>query len=133
MRLVEVLTGTYDAKRRVYMLPRTKTGGYFEVPITRRGAKLLPASFTVGANEASTLFSRLTRQLLLGDLTFHDTRATALTLLSRRVNVMTLARISRHKDLFLLLNVYTAKPPNRSAPASNPRVRVPPGRPRLPL
>lgn len=106
MRLGEILTGTYDAKRRVFMLPRTKTGGYVEVPITRRAAKLLPEQFTIGANEASTLFSRLTRQLLLGDLTFHDTRATALTLLSRRVDVMTLARISRHKDLSLLLNVY---------------------------
>lgn len=106
MRLGEVLTGEYDAKRRVFMLPRTKTGGYVEVPITRRAARLLPATFTVGANEASTLFSRLVKQLLLGDLTFHDTRATALTLLSRKVDVMTLARISRHKDLSLLLRVY---------------------------
>lgn len=106
MRLGEVLTGTYDAKRRVYMLPRTKTGGYVEVPITRRAAKLLPASFTVGANEASTLFSRLTRQLLLGDLTFHDTRATALTLLSRRVDILTLSRISRHKDIRILATTY---------------------------
>lgn len=106
MRLGEVLTGTYDAKRRVYMLPRTKTGGYVEVPITRRAAKLLPEKFTVGANEASTLFSRLTRQLMMGDLTFHDTRATALTLLARRVDVLTLARISRHRDVSLLMRVY---------------------------
>ena len=28
MRLAEVLTGTYDPKRRVYVLERTKTGGY---------------------------------------------------------------------------------------------------------
>lgn len=106
MRLSEVLTGTFDAKRRVYVLPRTKTTGYIEVPLTRRVMKLLPAEFTVGPNEASTLFSRLTRQLLLGNITFHDTRATALTLLSRRVDVMTLARISRHKDLKILLNTY---------------------------
>ncbi len=106
MRLGEIIEGQYDAKRRVYMLERTKTSGYVEVPITRRAAKLLPATFTVGPNEASTLFSRLTRQLLIKDLTFHDTRATALTMLSRRVDVMTLARISRHKDLKILLNVY---------------------------
>ena len=34
------------------------------------------------------------------------TRATALTLLARRVDVMTLARISGHKDLKTLLRVY---------------------------
>ncbi|PUA95538.1 phage integrase family protein [Acidovorax sp. 107] len=106
MRLAEVLTGTYDPKRRVYVLARTKTGGYVEVPIPRRALKLFPVTFTVGPNEASVLFAKLRRQLLLDDLTFHDTRATALTLLARRVDVMTLARISRHKDLSMLLNVY---------------------------
>lgn len=115
MRLGEILEGEYDARRRVYVLRRTKTTGYVEVPITRRASRLLPADFTVGANEASTLFSRLTRQLLLGDLTFHDARATALTLLSRRVDVMTLARISRHKDLRVLLNSYYRETPEAIA------------------
>ena len=72
----------------------------------RRARKLLPQTFTVGANEASTLFSRLVKQLMLGDLHFHDARATALTLLSRKVDVMTLAKISRHKDINLLQRVY---------------------------
>ncbi|MNR18580.1 hypothetical protein D3C85_1353140 [compost metagenome] len=72
----------------------------------RRAAKLFPATFTVGPNEASTLFSKLTKQLLIQGVTFHDTRATALTLLARRMDVMTLARISRHKDLNLLLKTY---------------------------
>ena len=43
---------------------------------------------------------------MLGDLHFHDARATALTLLSRKVDVMTLAKISRHKDINLLQNTY---------------------------
>lgn len=114
LRLKEVLEGRYDAGRRVMVLggtetgTRTKGGGtkQVEVPIPRRAAKLLPETFTVGANEASALFSRLTEQLLIRDLTFHDTRATALTLLARRMDVMTLARISRHKDLNLLLRTY---------------------------
>ena len=66
-------------------------------------------AFTVGPNEGSTLFSRLCRELLIEGLTFHDARATALTHLSRKVDVMTLAKISRHKDLSLLLNVYYRK------------------------
>ncbi|SEF31311.1 hypothetical protein ABL840_09295 [Variovorax sp. NFACC27] len=114
LRLKEVLEGRYDARRRVMVLGGTETGTrtkgagtkVVEVPIPRRAAKLLPEKFTVGANEASALFSRLTEQLLIRDLTFHDTRATALTLLARRMDVMTLARISRHKDLNLLLRTY---------------------------
>lgn len=114
LRLKEVLEGRYDAGRRVMVLggaatgTRTKGAGtkLVEVPVPRRAAKLLPEKFTVGANEASALFSRLTEQLLIRDLTFHDTRATALTLLARRMDVMTLARISRHKDLNLLLKTY---------------------------
>jgi integrase len=87
---------------------RTKGGGtrLVEVPVPRRAAKLFPVQFTVGPNEASALFCTLCDQLLIDDLTFHDTRATALTLLARRMDVMTLARISRHKDLNLLLRTY---------------------------
>lgn len=107
MRLAEILSGTFDAKRQVFCLPRSKTSNRpVEVPVPRRAVKLLNNTFSVGANEASTLFSRLVAQLQLGDLHFHDARATALTLLSRRVDVMTLARISRHKDLRVLMNTY---------------------------
>jgi hypothetical protein len=114
LRLKEVLEGRYDPGRRVMVLggaltgKRTKGGGtkLVEVPVPRRAAKLFPATFTVGANEASALFCTLTEQLLIEDLTFHDSRATALTLLARRMDVMTLARISRHKDLNLLLRTY---------------------------
>ena len=106
LRLQEVLTGQYDAARRVYVLPVTKAGQVQQVPVTRRAARILPQAFSVGPNEASVLFSKLCRELLITGLTFHDARATALTLLARRVDVMTLARISRHKDLRILLNTY---------------------------
>lgn len=107
MRLEEILTGHYDEKRAVFIIPKSKTSlKPVEVPVTRRARKWLPDSFSVGANEASALFSRLVKQLLLGDLHFHDARATALTLLSRRMDVMTLAKISRHKNLSMLQNTY---------------------------
>lgn len=67
--------------------------------------------FTVGANEGSALFSRLAKELLIDGLTFHDSRATALTLLSRRMDVMRLARISRHRDLNTLLRSYYRERP----------------------
>lgn len=109
MRLQEVLAAPerFDAARRVVVLDSTKTSGRALVPVGRVAAKLLTRKpFTVRPNEASTLFARLTRQLLIEDLTFHDSRGSALTWLSKRVDVMTLARISRHKDLSLLMRVY---------------------------
>lgn len=106
LRLSEVLHGRYDSGRRVMELERTKTGGRVLVPVTRRAAKLLPYSFTVEPNEASVLFSKLLDELLIDGLTFHDARASALTWLSRKMDVMTLARISRHKDLRILMSTY---------------------------
>lgn len=108
MRLQEVLAAppNYDPKRRVVTV-KSKTEAKAEIPIGRVAHKLLlrPA-FTVGPNEGSVLFSKLTRQLMIEGLTFHDARATGLTHLAKKVDVLTLAKISRHKDLSLLSNVY---------------------------
>jgi integrase len=109
MRLSEVLAAPkgFDPRRRVVVLPSSKAGGRAEVPIGRIAARLIArGKFDVTANEGSVLFGRLCRELLIEDLTFHDARATALTLLSRKVDVMTLAKISRHKDLRILQNTY---------------------------
>ena len=108
MRLGEVLQApaAFDQAERVVKI-KTKTQAMARIPIGRIAARLLvrPA-FTVGANEGSVLFSKLCRELLIHDLTFHDARATALTHLAKKVDVLTLAKISRHKDLSLLSNVY---------------------------
>jgi integrase len=108
MRLGEVLAApeNFDPGRRVVTI-KTKTEARAQIPIGRIAAKLLERpAFEVDANEGSTLFSKLCRELLIDGLTFHDTRGTALTHLSRKVDVLTLAKISRHKDLSLLSNVY---------------------------
>jgi integrase len=108
MRLAEVLAApaAFDPKRRVVTI-KTKTEARAVIPIGRIAARLLDRpAFTVGANEGSVLFSKLCRELLIEDLTFHDARATALTHLARKVDVLQLAKISRHKNLSLLSNVY---------------------------
>lgn len=108
MRLSEALAApsAFDATRRVVTLS-TKTQRRAEIPVGRIAAKLLDRpAFTVGPNEASTLFSKLTRSQMIDGLTFHDARATALTLLAKKVDVMVLARISGHKDISLLHRVY---------------------------
>lgn len=117
MRLAEVLKApeNFDAKRQVVTI-KTKTEAMARVPIGRIASKLLlrPA-FEVGPNEGSTLFAKLCKELLIEGLTFHDTRATALTHLSRKVDVLTLAKISRHKNLSLLSNVYYRATPESIA------------------
>lgn len=104
MRLQEVLSATVVGK--VALVKAKGERLPVKVPLARKGSKLLGEPFTVGSNEASTLFSNLCRELLIEGLTFHDSRGTALTLLARRVDVLTLARISRHKDLKILLATY---------------------------
>jgi integrase len=117
MRLAEVLKApaNFDPKRKVVTL-KTKTEAMARVPIGRIAAKLLvrPA-FEVGPNEGSTLFAKLCKDLLIEGLTFHDSRGTALTHLARKVDVLTLAKISRHKNLSLLSNVYYRETPDSIA------------------
>lgn len=110
MRLNEILSAELVGK--VAVLERDKTSGKaskpVKVPLPRKGAELLAKyrPFTIKPDLASATFSDLTDELLIEGLTFHDSRASALTWLSRRMDVMTLARISRHKNLRTLMDTY---------------------------
>lgn len=109
MRLQEVIAApaNYNKARRVVTVKTKTSTRPQEIPIGRIAAKLIGSTtFTVGANEASVLFSMLTKSLMLQGKTFHDARATALTHLAKKVDVMVLARVSRHKDISLLHRVY---------------------------
>lgn len=109
MRLQEVLAAPdgLDATRQVVTV-KTKTHPLGdEIPVSKRAVRLLQRPpFQVNANEASTLFRMLTKRLLIDGLRFHDARASALTWLAKRVDVLTLARVSRHKDLKILMSTY---------------------------
>ena len=119
MRLSEALAAPagFDPVRRVVVLPKSKTEKRpVVVPVGRAAARLLGRPpLTVEPNEASTLFRRLTRALLIDGLTFHDARATALTHMARKLDVLTLAKVSRHKDLSLLSNTYYRETPEQIA------------------
>lgn len=109
MRLQEALGYAFDARRMVAIIPPSKTNAKpEEIPLTRQAVRLLSRmpKFTVGPNEASVLFSELCRELLIEGLQFRDSRATALTLLARKVDILDLARISRHRNLELLRSTY---------------------------
>jgi integrase len=115
MRLNEVLAARLSGK--VALLPRQKTSkkgvtAPVKVPLTRHGLRLLSGkAFTVSANEASVLFSDVTamlgiRQKHQPGLTFHDSRATFCTYMARKLDVLTLASISRHRDINTLRRKY---------------------------
>jgi integrase len=116
MRLNELLAA--ELAGNIALLPREKTSkavvrAPVKVPLTRHGVRLMrqKPEITVGANEASTLFSQACKACGVRSkgedgATFHDSRATALTVLARKVDVLTLSRISRHRDINILQRRY---------------------------
>jgi integrase len=111
LRLQEALAAPsgYDKSRGVIMLGSSKTSRTKElIPTVSRARRMLSSQkpINVNPNLASTIFSNLCKEMMIKGLQFKDSRATCLTLLSRRVDVLTLAKISRHKNLELLHNCY---------------------------
>lgn len=109
LRAAEVLRvgpDTYNAATRVIVV-KAKGKLRSEIPAPRRAAKHCAlANFTITSQSLDVLFRKARDATLAGDLTFHDARATALTLLARRVDILTLARISQHSDLRMLQRYY---------------------------
>ncbi|OWJ59148.1 tyrosine-type recombinase/integrase [Paraburkholderia caledonica] len=118
MRAGEILSlgkGNLDMVRRVAVVAHKTqhlTGRPRIVPLTRQAIRLLrPVAgrercFTIGSASLDTMFRKARDQMGITGLHFHDSRAEALTRLARRVDVMTLAKISGHKDLSILQNTY---------------------------
>jgi integrase len=67
--------------------------------------------FTVDTRVVDTLFRRNRNKLGLNDIHFHDSRATALTILSKKLQPMDLAKVSGHTSLNILLNTYYREKP----------------------
>jgi integrase len=111
LRAGEVLqVGPHSVRGRVLTLGRTKGDGNapVKVPLTSRGARLcaLAKRWTIDEANLDALFRKARDASLVMDIRFHDARASALTWLSRKVDILTLSRISRHKDLRILQNTY---------------------------
>jgi integrase len=118
MRAGEILSlgkGNLNLTRRVASVAHKTqhlTGRPRDVPLTRHAVRLLePVAarercFTISSAVLDALFRKARDRLLIKDLHFHDSRAEALTRLARKVDVMTLGKISGHKDLNLLQAVY---------------------------
>lgn len=118
MRSSEILQlkqGDIDFKVRVAHLYKTKNGYDRDVPLTKSAIRLLlklpkrPDGvnlFNVSSASRDALFRAARDEAKIKNLHFHDSRAEALTVLSKKVDVMTLARISGHRSIKVLVDTY---------------------------
>lgn len=102
-----------DVTGRVAHLPKTKNGYARDVPLSTRALEILKqlpecesTLFNVPSASLDALFRKAKGRAMIEDLHFHDTRREALSRLSKKVDVLTLAKISGHRDLRILSNVY---------------------------
>ena len=121
MRAGEICNLTWDnvnLEKRTAYLPMTKHGSSRTVPLSKNAVRILErlrdeleqgnTCFQVKSNILDATFRKLKKAVNKDELHFHDTRREALTRLAKKVDVMTLAKISGHKDIRILQNVYYA-------------------------
>lgn len=99
-----------NLRERFVRLARTKNGDVREVPLSPRAIEILRAlperTFGLNWRSRDVLFRRACRLAGVRDLHFHDARAEAIWRLSKRLDVLDLARVVGHRDLKSLLSYY---------------------------
>jgi len=101
-----------DLARRVAHLPMTKNGRARDVPLSPEAVRLIEALpefdplFGLTGRQLESLFRKVRKRAGVEGLTYHDSRRAATVKLSKRLDVLDLARMSGHRDLKLLLDVY---------------------------
>lgn len=124
MRAGEICKATwqdFNPTKRLLFIPQSKNGHSRTVPLSSKAIAIIERLATIRTadddrifqlNSASldAMFRQLKERAGLADadLHFHDTRREALSRLSKKVEVLTLAKISGHRDLKILLNTYYA-------------------------
>lgn len=101
-----------DVHDRHVVLPITKNGDRREVPLSARALAILEVlpkedgpAFGLAGPIRDALWRKL-RPKSVGDLHFHDTRAEAIWRLSKRLDVLQLARVIGHRDPRSLMLYY---------------------------
>lgn len=115
MRAGEIVGLTWDRldlDRRVARLEKTKNGRPREVPLSSRAIELikqLPENdpvFGLTSRQLDVMFRKIRGLAAVEGLTFHDSRAFATSKLSRKLEVLELAKVTGHTDLNMLIRVY---------------------------
>lgn len=116
MRAGEILGMQWpDVAEKSVRLPRTKNGDERRVPLSKRAREILavlPQSerpvFDLHPGTRDTLWRRAVAATKIPDLHFHDSRAEAIWRLSRKLDVLELARVIGHRDIKSLMLYYNA-------------------------
>lgn len=101
-----------DTKRRVAILPKTKNGSAREVPLSTEAVRLIEAlpeadpMFGLTSRQLESLWRRVRDKAKVQGLTFHDSRHEAITRLSKKLDVLALAKMVGHRDIKMLMTYY---------------------------
>lgn len=114
MRAGEILGLTWpNVRAKAVTLPATKNGDVRDVPLSVRAREiiaLLPRDsasvFNVEPATRDALFRKARDRACIHDLHFHDSRAEAIWRLSKKLDVLELARIIGHRDIRSLMLYY---------------------------
>ncbi len=119
MRKGEILSLEWpQVSGSVAHLARSKNGDQRWVALSAKSLEILDAQrgldpvkvFTVSLATADTLFRKAVKAAGIEDLHFHDSRSEAITRLSKKLDVLELARQVGHRDLKSLLIYYAPSP-----------------------
>lgn len=116
MRAGEILGMQWpDVAEKSVRLPRTKNGDERRVPLSPRAREIiavLPREdapvFNLHAGTRDALWRKAVATTKIPDLHFHDSRAEAIWRLSRKLDVLELARVIGHRDIKSLMLYYNA-------------------------
>lgn len=115
MRAGEIVGLTWDRinlKTRVAKLTDTKNGRSREVPLSSEAVRLLEElprcdpAFNLTSAQLDALWRKLRGKAQVEGLNFHDSRHAAITALSKKLDVLALARMVGHRDLRMLQVYY---------------------------
>ena len=113
MRSGEILALEWsDVDERKVTLRQTKNGDSREVPLSPKARLLLAAlrcfdkPFPVRTGTRDALFRKLVVKAGIPNLRFHDSRAEAIYRLSKKLDVLELARVIGHQDINSLRHYY---------------------------
>lgn len=102
-----------DVSPKSVELPRTKNGDRREVPLSARAREIIallpngaPTVFDLNNGSRDTFWRAARARAGIANLTFHDSRAEAIWRLSKKLDVMELARMIGHRDLASLMIYY---------------------------
>lgn len=115
MRAGEIIGLTWtrvDLDKRVARLDLTKNGTSRSVPLSSEAVRLLKALpeadpiFALTSQQLDILWRKVRDRAGVDGLTFHDSRHAAITRLSKKLDVLALARMVGHRDLRMLQSYY---------------------------